>query len=85
MGMSFLRGLNSMRAAMLGNGGVPGLRETLSSKDCSMQLENLFLNSGVREMLERNEYCAVYIIFSIIGSCIDHATRYQNDANMTGV
>lgn len=48
-------------------------------------VEWFFLNKGVREMLEENEYRAVYIIFSIKGAYINRVTEFQNDTNTNGV
>lgn len=50
-----------------------------------MQLISPFLNSGVREMLDGNDYLEVDMKFSIIEAYIDHATRFRNERNMTGV
>lgn len=50
-----------------------------------MQLNDLFLKSGVSRILEEKDFCAVDMVFSIIGAFIYRAKGLQNDANMTNV
>lgn len=52
----------------------PGLHVDFSSIGFSMQLNGFFLNSGVHGMLEGKNFCAVNMIFLIIGAYADRAT-----------
>lgn len=85
MRSSILLGMKFFLVVIDWNAGVSGLHEDFSSKGCSMQLNILFLNRGVRGMLGWKDYLAVDILFLIIGVYIDCATVFQNDANMAGV
>lgn len=72
-----LRGVNPLFATIDRNAGVPGLLVNFSSKSSSVQLNGIFLNRDVREMLEGKEYRAVDMILSIMGTYIDCAMCFQ--------
>lgn len=48
-------------------------------------MNELFLNSGVRGMLEVNNYHEVDIAITFIGAILDRTIGFLNDENMTGV
>lgn len=68
-----LCGVGSLLAAIGREAGVPGQHVYFSNKNCSIHLSNVFLNSGVRRMLERKDYCAEDSVFLTIQACIDRA------------
>lgn len=83
--VSILRGLNLLLAAVEREAGVPGLHMDFSRKSCSLQLNVVFLMSGVRGMIERKDYRAVDTLFTILEAYTDRASQFQNGADMTRV
>lgn len=83
--MNKLRGVNSILAASERNADVSVQHVNFPSKDCSMQLNGLFLNRSILGIILEKHYCAVATVFSIIGAYISPATRFYKDAFMTGV
>lgn len=85
MKVLILSDVNALLAAIELDAGVPGIHVDIFSKDCFMQLNGPFLNSGVHEMLKGKDYRAVNTVFSISGEYINRTTDFGNEANMTGV
>lgn len=84
MRVSILYDLNSLLAAIERKAGVIGLHVEISGKGCSTQLNDLFLNSCVRVVLEGKGHRPKNVVFPIIWAYIDCATGFRNDANRTG-
>lgn len=85
MKVSFLHGVNFLLVVTDREACVPELHVACSCKGSSLQLNGIFLNRDDRRMLEKKDYFAVDIVISIMGSCIDHPTGFQNDANIKKV
>lgn len=47
-------------------------------------MSGLFLNVGVDKMLQENDFCTAETVIPIIGTYIDSATEFQNDASIIG-
>lgn len=84
MKVSIYHSVNFKLVAIEREAGVPGLQKEFSIKGRSELLNGLFVNRGLREILQGKDYREVYVVLPIIGSYIDRATVVQNDANMTG-
>lgn len=82
MRVFILRRINSLLSATDPEAAIPVLRAYFSCKDRAMQSNGVFRNIGMRGMLEKNDYRAVDIVFSIIKDYIVRATGFQNDANI---
>lgn len=74
-----LRGVNSLLTAIDRDAGVPALHVGFSNQGCSVHYNALFLNSGLRRVLEGDDYCAVDIVFPMIGP----VSTAQPDFEMT--
>lgn len=85
MRASILYGVSSLLATIDRETSDFGLRVECSSTGCSMQLNGIFLKSGVRGMLKRNDRREVCMQFSIIKASINRAICIQKGANVTGV
>lgn len=57
----------------------------LLQRGSSLYLKGLFLNAGVRGMLERRDYYAVDMVFPIFCVFIDRVTGYTRSPKMTRV
>lgn len=78
-------GVNSLLLAFDREAGVPGLRVDISCNSRSMQLNGLFLNSGVFGTLQGKAYRTLDMVLSIIEAYIDRVTGFRNDTSMTCV
>lgn len=76
MRMSILHALDSLLTAIDENDVVSRPLIDISGHGCSTQLNDLLLGSGVRGMLERKDYRAVDMIFSIIEVYINCTTEF---------
>lgn len=74
--VSILRGVNSLLAVIDRETEVPRPHIEFSSKGCSKQINGLFPNTGVRGILERNDYRVVYKEYPNFGTYIDRATGF---------
>lgn len=71
-----------MLAVIEREAGIPGLHVYFSSKNFSMQLDGLFLHSGVRGMVEGRDCRAANMVLPSIEAYIDLGVGFQSDANM---
>lgn len=77
-------GMNSVLATTDRNAGTTGLHVDFSSKGRAMQLIGYLHYGGNLGILERKDYLAEDIIFTITGAYINRETWFRNGANMTG-
>lgn len=82
---SILHGLNSLFTGIKQGADEPGQHIDDSSKGCSIQLNGLFLNCGVRGRHEGKDCHVVDMISLIIGVYINRPTGFKNCASMTAV
>lgn len=73
MRVSTLRGVNLFHIVIDHMASVPGLLVVFCSKGCSIQLNDLFQEHGVREKLGEKDYGPDGIVFPVIGAYIDRA------------
>lgn len=70
--LSILRGVNSLLATIEKDYFVPGLTIDFSTSEIGQQLNGLFLEQGLRGMLEGRHFKSLDMVFPIVGAFIDY-------------
>lgn len=72
-----------MIAAMERDNDVTGLHVDFSSRGESVQSNGIFVNSGIRGMLEGKDYRSVNTVFPIMSIYSDRVVWFQGSPNLT--
>jgi len=75
---AILRGCNTYLRAIDEDSGMSSLRVDFSSKNASITLNGLFMENGIRGMLEGKDYKTVDYVFPFIAAFIDRITQEQD-------
>lgn len=81
--LSILRGINSLLATLERDYFVPGLTIDFSTSELGQQLNGLFLEHGLRGMLEGRHFKSLDMVFPFIGAFIDFCCDEVNEAPLT--
>ncbi len=81
---ALLRGCNTYLRALQSDSGIASLHIDFSSKNASATLNGIYLDSGLRGMLEGKDYRNVDYVFPFICSFIDKITQ-QDSASLTSI
>ena len=73
-----LRGCNNYLRAIQEDSGMSSLKVDFSSKNASITLNGLFLENGIRGMLEGKDYKTVDFVFPFIAAFIDRITQEKS-------
>ena len=81
---AIMRGCNNYLRAIQSDSGISSLRVDFSSKNASVTLNGLFLETGIRGMLEGKDYRNVDFVFPFIAAFIDRITQ-ETKADLTSI
>ena len=81
--LSVLRGINSLLATIERDYFVPGLTIDFSTSEIGQQLNGLFLNQGLRGMLEGRHFKSLDMVFPFVAAFIDFCCDELEQAPLT--